>query len=189
MSDRMSQSEIDALIAQMTTAENETAASFAVPEAHPAQAGQTPPESSTALSQAEIDALFSTTSQPEPVDRGIISQSEVDALVGAAASKRESMAAEAQKRLQPAAVQPLGLSSLLMEISLVLTVELGRTKMPLKQVLGLSPGSVITLEEHIATEPVQVLINETPVMKAEVVVIGENYGIRLTESRLTRKVS
>lgn len=190
MSDRMSQSEIDALIAQMTAAENETAASSAVPEApsFPAPAGQTPPESSSSLSQAEIDALFSTPIEPEPVDRGIISQSEVDALVAAAAAKKGSMATEAQNRLQPVD-QPSGLSSLLMEISLVLTVELGRTKMPLKQVLGLSPGSVITLEDHVAAEPVQVLINETPVMKAEVVVIGENYGIRVIESRLTRKVS
>lgn len=189
MSERMSQSEIDALIAQMTAAESQTAAASAPPEA-PAPADSAQTGSSTALSQAEIDTLFSTASEPEPVDRGMILQSEVDALVAAATARRESITAVPVPSPPPEPEPPaLGLASLLMEISLVLTVELGRTRMPLKQVLGLSPGAVITLENHIATEPVRVLINETPVMKAEVVVIGENYGIRVTESRLTRKVS
>lgn len=199
MSERMSQSEIDALIAQMTSAETETAAgSFA-----PAPPAQTPPDSATSLSQTEIDALFSSVAgpapapQPEPVaaDLGPISQAEVDSLLTAAAVKREAITAEAHGRMPrpsppPAPpVLPGGVTSLLMEISLDLIVELGRSRMPLKQVLGLAPGSVITLENHFAADPVRVLINQTPVMKAEVVVIGENYGIRITESRLTQKAS
>ena len=69
---------------------------------------------------------------------------------------------------------------LLMDIKLKLTVELGRTELPIKKVLELARGSVIELDK-IAGEPIDVLVNGKYVAKGEVVVIEESFGVRVTE--------
>ncbi|MGV3489409.1 MAG: flagellar motor switch phosphatase FliY [Tuberibacillus sp.] len=69
---------------------------------------------------------------------------------------------------------------LLLDIPLKVTVELGQTKKSIKDILDLSPGSVIELDK-LAGEPVDVLINHKPIAKGEVVVIDENFGVRITE--------
>jgi flagellar motor switch protein FliN/FliY len=68
---------------------------------------------------------------------------------------------------------------LVMDISLPLTVELGRARMQIQDLLRLAPGSVIELDKS-AGDPVELLINDRPIAKGEVVVIDENFGIRLT---------
>lgn len=60
-----------------------------------------------------------------------------------------------------------------------LSVEIGRTRMTVGQTLELREGSVITLE-RMADEPVDVLVNGTPIARGEVVVIDEQFGLRLT---------
>jgi flagellar motor switch protein FliN/FliY len=69
---------------------------------------------------------------------------------------------------------------LLMDVPLQVTVELGRTHKMVKEVLALGPGSVVELDK-LAGEPVDILVNERPIAKGEVVVIDENFGIRVTE--------
>jgi len=69
---------------------------------------------------------------------------------------------------------------LLLDIPLNITVELGQTKKTIKDILDLSPGSVIELDK-LAGEPVDVLVNNRPIAKGEVVVIDENFGVRITE--------
>jgi flagellar motor switch protein FliN/FliY len=69
---------------------------------------------------------------------------------------------------------------LLMDVSLPLSIELGRTKMPIAEVLGLGPGSVVELNK-LAGEPVDVLVNQKIIAKGEVVVIDENFGVRITQ--------
>ena len=69
---------------------------------------------------------------------------------------------------------------LLMDVPLQVTVELGRTMKLVKEVLALGPGSVVELDK-LAGEPVDILVNEKPIAKGEVVVIDENFGIRVTE--------
>ena len=69
---------------------------------------------------------------------------------------------------------------LLMDVPLLITVELGRTQKMVKEVLALGPGSVVELDK-LAGEPVDILVNERPIAKGEVVVIDENFGIRVTE--------
>ena len=69
---------------------------------------------------------------------------------------------------------------LLMDIPLQVTVELGRTKRVIKDILELSPGSIIELDK-LAGEPVDILINNKPIAKGEVVVIEENFGVRVTD--------
>jgi flagellar motor switch protein FliN/FliY len=69
---------------------------------------------------------------------------------------------------------------LLMDVPLQVTVELGRTQKLVKEILALGPGSVVELDK-LAGEPVDILVNEKPIAKGEVVVIDENFGIRVTE--------
>ena len=70
--------------------------------------------------------------------------------------------------------------NLLMDVQMNLTVELGRTKMFIKEVLGLGEGSIIELDK-LAGEPVDLLVNGKLVAKGEVVVIDENFGVRVTD--------
>jgi flagellar motor switch protein FliN/FliY len=67
-----------------------------------------------------------------------------------------------------------------MDIPLQLTVELGRTKMPIKEILDLGPGSIVELDK-LAGEPVDILVNNKLIAKGEVVVIDESFGVRITD--------
>lgn len=69
---------------------------------------------------------------------------------------------------------------LIMDVPLEVTVELGRTNKSIKEILDFSPGTIIELNK-LAGEPVDVLVNGKFVAKGEVVVIEENFGIRITE--------
>lgn len=68
---------------------------------------------------------------------------------------------------------------LLLDISLPVTVELGRTRMMIRDILHLAPGSVLELDK-LAGEPVDILINDKSIARGEVVVIDESFGVRLT---------
>jgi flagellar motor switch protein FliN/FliY len=70
--------------------------------------------------------------------------------------------------------------NMLMHIPLKLTVELGRTQKLIKDILELSQGSIVELDK-LAGEPVDILVNDQPIAKGEVVVIDENFGVRITE--------
>lgn len=92
--------------------------------------------------------------------------------------------------VQPAQFQPFnaGISPLLqqenidliMDVPLEVTVELGRSNKSIKEILDFAPGTIIELNK-LAGEPVDVLVNGKFVAKGEVVVIEENFGIRLVE--------
>jgi flagellar motor switch protein FliN/FliY len=95
---------------------------------------------------------------------------------------------------QPANVQPVqfpGLVSrsspqeggnigLLMDVNMEMTVELGRTRKLIKEILGMGEGTIIELDK-LAGEPVDILVNRKLIAKGEVVVIDENFGVRVTE--------
>ncbi|HUM76259.1 MAG TPA: flagellar motor switch protein FliN, partial [Fervidobacterium sp.] len=69
---------------------------------------------------------------------------------------------------------------LLFDIPLNITVELGRTKLTLKEVMELGVGSLIELDK-LTGEPVDIYVNNKLIAKGEVVVIDENFGVRITE--------
>ncbi len=69
---------------------------------------------------------------------------------------------------------------LLMDVNLPISIELGRTRMSISDILGLGPGSVVELNK-LAGEPVDVMVNHKIVAKGEVVVIDENFGVRITQ--------
>ena len=61
-----------------------------------------------------------------------------------------------------------------------LAVEIGRTRMTIGETLALGPGSIVTLN-RLAGEPVDLLVNGKPIARGEVVVIDEEFGLRVTE--------
>ncbi len=92
--------------------------------------------------------------------------------------------------VQPVQFQPFNMGvnpitqqeniDLIMDVPLEVTVELGRTSKSIKEILEFSPGTIIELE-RIAGEPIDVLVNGKLVAKGEVVVIEENFGIRVSD--------
>ncbi len=70
--------------------------------------------------------------------------------------------------------------NMLLDIPLQVTVELGRTKHSVKDILQLATGSIIELDK-LAGEPVDILVNNRLIAKGEVVVIDENFGVRITD--------
>ena len=70
---------------------------------------------------------------------------------------------------------------MILDIPVVLTVELGRTRMPIGQILQLAHGSVIELDA-LAGEPMDVLVNGCLIAQGEVVVVNDRFGIRLTDT-------
>ena len=70
--------------------------------------------------------------------------------------------------------------NLIMDVSMEMTVELGRTKKQIKEILSMGEGTIIELDK-LAGEPVDILVNHKAIAKGEVVVIDENFGVRVTE--------
>lgn len=68
---------------------------------------------------------------------------------------------------------------LLLDVPLKVSVVLGRTRRPIKEVLSLTPGAIVELNS-LVDEPVEVLVNGTLVARGEVVVVNENFGVRIT---------
>ncbi|MDR2182402.1 MAG: flagellar motor switch protein FliN [Treponema sp.] len=79
-----------------------------------------------------------------------------------------------------AAVQEQGNIGLIMDVFMEMTVELGRTRKLIKEILGMGEGTIIELDK-LAGEPVDILVNHKLIAKGEVVVIDENFGVRVTE--------
>ena len=92
--------------------------------------------------------------------------------------------------VQPVQFQPFNMGvnpitqqeniDLIMDVPLEVTVELGRTKKSISDILDFGPGKIIELNK-IAGEPIDVLVNGKYVAKGEVVVIEESFGVRITE--------
>ena len=98
-------------------------------------------------------------------------------------------AAAPPQNVQPVSFQPLDVGAvyqqkenmgIIMDVPLDITVELGRTHKKISEILEFSPGTIIELDK-LAGEPVDILVNGKFVAKGEVVVIDENFGIRVTD--------
>lgn len=110
--------------------------------------------------------------------------------LSAAAAASNGGAGQADMSVQAVNFQPLtpstegqgDLSSIdmLMDVPLKITVELGRTKMIVREVLDLQSGSVVELD-RMAGEVVDVFINERLIARGEVVVVDDKFGVRITE--------
>ena len=88
--------------------------------------------------------------------------------------------AEFQQLSEPAGKTEGRNIDLLMDVNLPIAIELGRTRMSIADILALGPGSVVELNK-LAGEPVDLLVNQKVVARGEVVVIDENFGVRITQ--------
>jgi flagellar motor switch protein FliN/FliY len=81
---------------------------------------------------------------------------------------------------QPAAAAEPAELERLHDVPVELAVEIGRTHMTIRETLALGPGSIVTLD-RLAGDPVDLLVNGKPIARGEVVVIDEEFGLRVTE--------
>ena len=90
----------------------------------------------------------------------------------------------APAQFTPLSTEPIQVNDanigLILDVPLQITVELGRTKKSIKEILELSNGSIVELDK-LAGEPVEIQVNGNFLAKGEVVVIDENFGVRITE--------
>jgi flagellar motor switch protein FliN/FliY len=70
--------------------------------------------------------------------------------------------------------------NLILDVAVTLALEVGRARMPVRELLQLSPGAVVELD-RLAGEPLDVLVNGVRIARGEVVVVNEKFGIRLTD--------
>jgi flagellar motor switch protein FliN/FliY len=100
--------------------------------------------------------------------------------------RAQTMQNVAVQPVQFAPLKPAGIPGvdtnigLIMDVPLQITVELGRTRKLIRDILELTPGSVVELDK-LAGEPVDILVNGKLIAKGEVVVIDENFGVRITD--------
>jgi flagellar motor switch protein FliN/FliY len=70
--------------------------------------------------------------------------------------------------------------TLILDVAVTLALEVGRARMPVRELLQLAPGAIVELD-RLASEPLDVLVNGVRIARGEVVVVNEKFGIRLTD--------
>ncbi|WP_439112969.1 flagellar motor switch protein FliN [Hydrogenophaga sp.] len=117
---------------------------------------------------------------------------EQSSATGGAAGGESAPAFDGDAKPVATNINPLQDIQMVLDIPVQLSVELGRTKVPIKYILQLAQGSVVELDA-LAGEPMDVLINGYLIAQGEVVVVNEKFGIRLTDivtpSERMRRVS
>lgn len=132
------------------------------------------------ISQDEIDKLLGITSTPSAPEPAAMSSA------ASAAPERVKVPSPPAATAEFAPVQSSRSSlppkeiDFILDIPVKITAQLGKTSMLLKDVLQVGPGTVIELD-RLAGETVDILVNDKLIAKGEVVVINENFGVRLTE--------
>tara|TARA_B110001454_G_scaffold219200_1_gene251795 strand:+ start:21733 stop:22116 length:384 start_codon:yes stop_codon:yes gene_type:complete len=115
-----------------------------------------------------------------------MSDDQLDNLAEQLVQEAEAMTLSTDKPAAPKAAgkaEPKGNDrnlQLILDIPLKLSVELGRTKMPVSELLNLTQGSVIELNK-LAGEPMEVMVNDKLIARGEAVVVNEKFGVRLTD--------
>jgi flagellar motor switch protein FliN/FliY len=133
------------------------------------------------------DDMENIDASQNPVEEEQISEDDWAAAMAEQVSETPAAAAEAQPaHIFPAFDSPSAGGGVLNELDMILdipvqiTVELGRTKITIKNLLQLAHGSVVELDA-MAGEPMDVLVNGTLIAQGEVVVVNDKFGIRLTD--------
>lgn len=114
-----------------------------------------------------------------------------DAWAAALAEQEEEESAQAEVEVEPAQLDELTDSALpqlpgdenldvILDIPVTISMEIGRTRISIRNLLQLNQGSVVELD-RLAGEPMDVLVNGTLIAHGEVVVVNEKFGIRLTD--------
>lgn len=132
---------------------------------------------------AELGAGVLESARTEPVSAVLAPDASLVALTGEDGTPQAWFALRLRAEPTPqAGGVPTQRASLnvLYDVEMTLTAELGRTKLPVRQVLELTPGAVLELD-RAAGSPADVMVNGKLIARGEVVVIDEEFGIRITE--------
>ncbi|PKK84419.1 MAG: flagellar motor switch protein FliN [candidate division Zixibacteria bacterium HGW-Zixibacteria-1] len=129
----------------------------------------------------------------EPDGADLLSTEDVESAMQRAVEEELTLnglnASEGQPVIKQADFQQLSADSeqhgsrnieLLMDVELPVSIELGRTRMNISDILSLGPGSIVELDKLVG-EPVDLLVNQKKVARGEVVVVEENFGLRITQ--------
>ncbi len=92
----------------------------------------------------------------------------------------EAMAAQFENLSKGGGIQESQNLDFILDIPLEVSVEIGRTKLLVNELLQLGQGSVVELDK-LAGEPVEILVNQKLIARGEVVVVNEKFGVRLTD--------
>lgn len=154
------------------------------------QSTETPAPQEAAPAPEQPVAAQAAPAQPAPTAAPVMQEQTMQMPQGAPMQQQPYAMPMQNVNVQPAQFQPFnaGVSplmqqeniDLIMDVPLEVTVELGRSNKSIKEILDFAPGTIIELNK-LAGEPVDVLVNGKFVAKGEVVVIEENFGIRIVE--------
>ncbi len=203
-SEQIGQDEIEELLRQSQSGES-AGASETPPEA---SAPADPPESDTAISQDDIEALLNQASSPpspeqaaaptaaattnEPARTATAAGNDIDLLLRQAEQALASV--DQPVDVMPAGIAPFSLDDLtgtpastettsidlIRDVELSMRIELGRTMMYLEDVLQLRRGSVVPLDK-LAGDPVDIFVNGRLIARGEVLVLNDNFCVRVAE--------
>jgi flagellar motor switch protein FliN/FliY len=148
-------------------AESPPAAPIEMPEADSVETPETPQPDM--LSQESIDNVL-----------GGMGEAEMSADADEATKMPEVMKADFQQLSVAHDEKQMQNIDLLMDVDLPVSIELGRTRMSISDILALGPGSVVELDKLVG-EPVDLLVNQKCVARGEVVVVEESFGLRITQ--------
>ena len=118
------------------------------------------------MDQSEIDRLMSGGAKPQPAP-------------AAKAADLHPLPAQAPRAPAGGAMASGGNLDTLLDVSLPVAIEFGRTHMTVQEVLELGNGSVIQLDRMVG-EPIDIYVSDRKLAEGEVVVIGEHFGVRIT---------
>lgn len=105
----------------------------------------------------------------------------LEGVAQAAGEVAEAATAAAASTAQPTSKKQSGRTlDFLMDVALQVSVEVGRARMTIQDLLQMGPGSVVELEK-LAGEPLDIFINGKPVARGEAVIVNEKFGVRLTD--------
>ncbi len=140
--------------------------------AHAAEDADSAPSDAEMLSQDAIDDALQGYSQSNDADPDVTGMGAGDDPVVRQADFQQLSDATGEKSSRNI--------DLLMDVDLPVSIELGKTRMNVSDILSLGPGSVIELDKLVG-EPVDLLVNSKCVARGEVVVVDENFGLRITQ--------
>lgn len=127
------------------------------------------------MNPAEIDALVASAQAAKAAGQPISSLMDESA-ISSASPVRAPQLTEFEQTMMSTTEVPIGM---LLDLTLPVSIELGRTSMTVQEILRLGRGSVIQLD-RLAGEPIDIYVGDRRFAEGEVVVLGEHFGVRIT---------
>ena len=128
-----------------------------------------------------IMAQESEKKKPDDKEKSeVLSRTEAGAIIRKAAQGAEATPLELERFQEEREAREKSSIDMLMDVSMNVKIELGRTKMNVEDILRLGEGSIVELDK-LAGDPVNILVNDRLVARGEVLVLNDNFCVRVTE--------